>query len=102
MTSLSSSGYGLVMSPVKRHESPWGAHKMRSESSFSWSVQQNSMIPHPVESVTIGLKSPMHEPESRPNKNVLKIILLNNCNVIPQYNTHKNIYRPKYNKNLTS
>lgn len=68
MTSLSSSGYGLVMSPVKRHESLWEAHKMRSESSFSWSVQQNSMILHPVESVTTGLKSPKHEPESRSNK----------------------------------
>lgn len=56
------------MSPVKRHESLWGAHKKRSESSFSWSGQQNSMIPHPVESVTTGLKSPMHEPKSRSDK----------------------------------
>lgn len=72
MTSLSSSGYGLAMSPVKRHESLWGAHKMRSESSFSWSVQQNSMIPHPVGSVTTGLRSPMHEPESVLDKDVLK------------------------------
>lgn len=85
MTSLSSSGYGLVMSPVKRHESLWGAHKMRSEFSFSWSVQQSSMIPHPVGSVTIGLKSPMHEPESRSDKNVLKTIVLSNFNVTPQY-----------------
>lgn len=52
------------MSPLKRHESLWGAHKMRSESSFSWSVQQNSMIPHPVEFATTGLKSPMHEPNA--------------------------------------
>lgn len=65
MISLSSSGYGLAMSPLKKHESPWGAHKMRSESSFSWSVQQNSMIPHPDGSVTTGQKSPMHEPESK-------------------------------------
>lgn len=68
MTSLSSSGYELVMSPVKRHESLWGAHKMRSESSFSWSVQQNSMILHLAGSVTTGLKSPMHEPKSDKKK----------------------------------
>lgn len=87
MTSLSSSGYGLVMSPVKRHESLWGAHKMRSESSFSWSVQQNSMIPHLAGSVTTGLKSPMREPESRSDKKrVLKTTFLNNVYAIqPQY-----------------
>ena len=74
------------MSPVKRHENLWEAHKMRSESSFSWSVQQNSMIPHPVGSVTIDLKSPMHEPESKSDKNVLKSTFLNNVNAIqPQY-----------------
>lgn len=65
MTSLSSFECELAMSPLKKHESLWGAHKMRSESSFSWSAQQNSMIPHPVGSVTIDQKSPRHEPESK-------------------------------------
>lgn len=79
------------MSPVKRHESLWGAHKMRSESSFSWSVQQNSMIQHPVESVTIGLKSPMREPESRSDKNVLNTTFPCNFNAIQLQYIYKNI-----------
>lgn len=51
---------------------------MRSESLSSWFVQQNSMIPHPAGSVTIGQKFPMHEPKRKLDKDIIKTIFLHN------------------------